>query len=225
MYVIARRPSLTRTYNYRRRDSLNPNYYMSTETNATGGSAGTDVIDDSKLPIFKELDPNNPDDAKQAIEAAQVILGQRNHFQSKAIDKETGKPFSELYADSKKITAPVKSSVDTQTQEPKTEERLAKIELSEEKRQFGHHNNLSPEETDHLFAYAKGIGSSPADAMKTDFFKSGLDAFRQSSKNSSATPNPSNRAPKVDGKTFGQMERKDREANFASVVSSVTRRP
>lgn len=189
------------------------------------GSSAMDSIDDSKLPKFSEIDPATatPEVVAEVVQAAQTLLGQRKHWHAKAIDPETKKPFSEIVTELKK-KPPQDTPPRSPSADPAIDERLSRVEQAEEKRQFGHKNNLAPEETDHLFAYAKGMGKKPEEVINDAFFKGGLDNFRQTSRNNGATPNPSHRAPTVEGKTFGQMKPEERRNNFEKVVGVVTKK-
>jgi len=99
---------------------------------------------------------------------------------------------------------------------------MARLETSEEKRQFGHAHGLSPEETDHVFAYATGMNVKPQEALDKPFIKSGLSAIRAQQRADQATPGPSARSPRVEGKTFSEMTADERRKNFTTVVGQVT---
>lgn len=191
------------------------------DNSAAGAQAGQEGFDDSKLPKFSEIDVNTatPEMLAEVVKSAQTLLGQRNHWRDKAIDPATKKPFSEVLAEAKKQFE--KKPESSSAAEPKIEERLGHLEMSEEKRQFGHENKLSPEETDNLFAYAKGMNQKPADALKNTFFTEALKAFRQASKNGSATPNPSARAPVVEGKSIKEMNTDEKRKNFSKIVGAL----
>lgn len=105
-----------------------------------------------------------------------------------------------------------------------TDARVAKLEQAESKRQFGHQHSLSPEETDHVFAYAQGIGKKPDEVLEHPFIKNGLDAMRRASRASGATPGPSSRSPQVEGKSFKDMTPEERKKNFPKISSSLTGR-
>ena len=93
---------------------------------------------------------------------------------------------------------------------------VKELKLSEKKRQFGHRNNLSPEETDRLFRYAGD--ADPAEALKDPFFQAGLKQFRQDQRAKDAIPSSSNVGRKVDGKTFAEMTPEERKKNWGQVV-------
>ena len=97
-------------------------------------------------------------------------------------------------------------------------EQVKLLSLSEKKRSFGYKNNLSPEETDHVFRFAGG--DDPQEALNHGFVKAGLEALRSQKRTQDAAPAPKGRAPKVDGKTWGEMKDDDRRKNFEKIASN-----
>lgn len=191
---------------------------------AGDGNIPANELDESKLPKFSEIDPNSatPEQVAELVKAGQTLLGLQNHWRGKAIDKTTGKPYADLYAEAKSKAAPA-APVTPPAPIPTASDadvRLKKLEVTEEKRQFGHANNLNPEETDTLFALATGMNLKPVDALKLPFFTSGLEASRQLAKNGSNTPRPSSRMPIIEGKTFEQMNPAERKNNFGTIVKN-----
>lgn len=90
--------------------------------------------------------------------------------------------------------------------------RLTKLELAEAKRQFAWENGLSPEETDKVFA----ITQKPSkETLKDPFIKAGLEAIRAEKRVAEATPSPSGRGIKHNGKSFKEMTPEEREQFFA----------
>lgn len=104
------------------------------------------------------------------------------------------------------------------------ESRLSTLEQSEEKRSFGYKHSLSPDETDRLFAYAKGAGLKPEAALEDAFFKGALAAHRRTTSNSNAIPGSSNRRPVVEGKDWDKLDEKDKRANFGAFIGAVGKR-
>lgn len=74
-------------------------------------------------------------------------------------------------------------------------ERLARLEQTEEKRIFGHEYGLSPEESDEVFAYAKGKGIKPSEAVESPIMKSALADMRKKQKVEDNTPSSSSKTP------------------------------
>lgn len=88
-------------------------------------------------------------------------------------------------------------------------ETVNKLSLAEQKRQFQYENNLSPEQTDKVFA----ITSKPTkETLEDPFVKAGLEAIRQQQRVSEATPSPSGRSATHNGKTFKDMTPDERQA-------------
>lgn len=164
--------------------------------------------DINKVDLFKDVDINNvtPEQVQAMIKTGKTLQAQKRIWREKATKPNPTEPI-----------APKPQSTNNPSPEgttPESETRLRRLELVEEKRQFQHAHSLSPDETDHVFAYAQGQRIEPSDALEQPFMKTALDANRQASRNASATPGSSNRAPKVGGKTFGQMTKDERRANF-----------
>ena len=64
------------------------------------------------------------------------------------------------------------------------------------------------------FVNALYRGEDAAKALDHPFVKSGLEAMRAQARNSSATPGPSSRLPKVEGKSWSDLDAKGRKENF-----------
>lgn len=157
---------------------------------------------------------------KQLQQTAATALAQKKHWRGKAIDPATGTPYKDIAATRKQDNG------NTTTSEPSALEKdVAGLKLSEEKRQFGHANSLSPEETDTAFSLAQGMGKKPSDVLDLPFFKAGLESTRRTARNAGATPGPSGRAPVVvEGKAFKDMTPEERQKNFSGVVAATTGR-
>ena len=166
-----------------------------------------------------KTDPTSltPDEVKAITENAQTQHALVEHWRGKAKDPKTGKTFADLFAEaSKSHSQPNPNPPAEGTDETVT--RLAALEAAEEKRQFGHANGLSPEETDHAFALAKGMGKKPEAVLDTQFFKAGVEQMRKTARTSDATPGPSSRSPIVEGKTFAQKTPEERKRDFPKVA-------
>lgn len=165
------------------------------------------------IDLFKDIDPTQALPAEKVAEVlsiAKTLQFQKKHWRTKATDKPA--PPNPL----KPVPQANESAV--------TEGRVAALEQAEEKRQFGHANNLAPDETDHVFAHAAGSGMKPLEALNSPFIKAGLEAFRAAKQSDAARPGPSNRSPRVEGKSFGEMKREDRQKNFGAVVAGLTKK-
>jgi hypothetical protein len=190
---------------------------------------GEENLED-KQPGFKidDIDPESAtaEQVEQLKKTAQTALAQKSHWKEKAIDPETGKPYKELLSEKERESSahqPDKQAPPATETPTELETRLKNLEAVEEKRKFGFTNGMSPEEVDHLFAYAQGVGMKPADAMQTPFMKAGLKAFKEENRTASAIPGPSSRSPVVEGKRFGEMKPDEQKKNFSKVVEAFTK--
>jgi hypothetical protein len=186
-----------------------------------GGQPSEPEFNESEFPKFSDIDPNSatPEQVDTLVKANQKLFGLTKHYSDKA-KKLSEKPKETTPAP----TNPTPPASPTPAGDDDLRKDVQSLKLVEEKRQFGHANSLTPEETDHLFAFATGMGLKPADAMNHPFFKSGLTALRQEAKTGEATPGPSRRAPIVEGKTWDEMTREERQKNFGKVVESNRRK-
>lgn len=123
---------------------------------------------------------------------------------------------AELERKNKQLFARLKKPKQSTTPNSKSTEELQeiretvnKLSLAEQKRQFQYENNLSPEQTDKVFA----ITSKPTkETLEDPFVKAGLEAIRQQQRVSEATPSPSGRSSTHNGKTFKDMTPDERQA-------------
>lgn len=98
-------------------------------------------------------------------------------------------------------------------------ERFDKIELSEQKRQFGYENQLSPKEVDLVFQFTK---KPSAKTLQHPFVAGGLEKMRAKNDVRENTPEgASARALVVDGKKFDDLDSKDKQANFGTLQKSI----
>lgn len=193
---------------------------MFVDANAAADDGNQDSameLDESKYPKFSEIDPAKatPEQIAELVKAGQTLLGQTKHWSKKAKEL-AAKPANEKIIKPNTITEPdvVKELQDN----------VQRLNVVEEKRQFGHTNNLSPEETDEVFAYSQGAGIKPKDALTKPFVKSALESIRSQRQADGATPGPSSRSPLVDGKPFNELKREDKIKNFEKLVQSKQRR-
>ena len=100
-------------------------------------------------------------------------------------------------------------------QEPVDEEvvkSVRKLEMIEQKRQFGYDFNLSPEETDFIFKFSGGKPNK--ETLENPFVKSGLEGFRASKRLEANTPNSSSSSKVFQGKEFTEMTEDERRKAF-----------
>lgn len=195
--------------------------------NQDNGNAGTqepseaELNQDIKLP--EGIDPDNatPEQVRELLKTSQTALAQKKHWRNKAIDPETGKPYKDLVTKAPEDLAPKPKPAEAM---PEAESRIARLEQAEEKRHFGHVHNLTPEETDQVYAYATGAGLKASEALEKPFIKNALEAMRSEARANDATPGPSSRSPIVEGKTFHDMTIEEKRKNFPQVVKALKNR-
>lgn len=189
---------------------------MDNATAPAGGQPSEPEFIKSDFPKFSDIDINNatPEQVDALVKANQKLFGLTEHYSDKA-KKLSEKPKETTPAPTTTPQPPAPGAVDDDIRTS-----VKRLEMVEEKRQFGHSNSLTPEETDNLFAFATGMNLKPAEAMNHPFFKSGLEALRQEAKANGATPGPSRRAPVVEGKTFDQMTTDEKRKNFDKIVKA-----
>lgn len=208
---------------------------MGENDNSSGDFTAEELAEDIKLDeefTSGEFDPSTitSEQVTKLIKTSQTALAQKKHWRGKAVDPESGKQYSELLKDknaqgnASTDSAGAGKGDDNKHQPTELEKDVAGLKSSEEKRTFGHANNFSPEETDHIFSYAKGVGKKPSEVLEHSFIKNGIAGMRQEQGTSDATPGPSGRSPIVEGKTFKDMDNKDRKANFGKVVDGLTKK-
>ena len=72
------------------------------------------------------------------------------------------------------------------------------------------------EETDKVFAYAKGVGKEPSDVLDDPFVQNALESMKQKKAIDDATPKPSGSGVVVGGKNWANMSKKERKDNFSN---------
>lgn len=164
----------------------------------------------------EELDLDLEDDQGDTLETAQDDV--------EAIKKRN----ADLEAKNKQLYARLKKQAPAEKPKLKTEElgetgtRLSKLELLESKRQFAWENNLSPEETDKVFAIT---GNKPTkDVLKDPFIQAGLEGVRALKRVAEATPSPSGRAKSYNGKSFDELSNDEQKQNYSDHVASLLKR-
>ena len=181
-------------------------------TPQSGAETGTQEFDTSGLPDFGKLAENaenaTVEEVIAAAKAAQTLLGKAKHFYEKANRPpkvETPTP-----------QTPARAEVDDDIRKD-----IEGLKLSEQKRQFGYRYQYDPEETDQLFAFAKGMGITPEKAMEHPFFKGGLEASREQRRASGAIPGPSSRSPVIEGKPVNKLSGQEIGKDYAKVAEAV----
>lgn len=191
------------------------------------GADGADTIEkelegDVAIDHVDSIDPESatPEQVKDLIAKSKTLAAQKAHWKKSAVDPVTGKKYRDIAPKAPLVIPPPHNTEG----DKKADERLSRLEQSEEKRTFGHAHGLSPEEVDNVFASAKGLGIDPKAALEKPFVKAGIAEIRRAVRVDGATPGPSSRSPVVEGKSFKDMKPEDRRANFGKVVQGLQKR-
>lgn len=186
-----------------------------------------DVVEKDDPVLEEATDQDTAEELKAKLAKANSNLTEairtKQNWRGKAVDPKTGKDYKTLFEEAQAST---NKPTPTQPEPiaPAADERIKRLEMAEDKRQFGHAHGLSPEETDHVFAFAQGTGIKPKDALESAFIKNGLEAMRRQAKVDAATLGPSSRSPIVEGKTVKEMTSEERKKNFGKIVEATTRK-
>lgn len=166
--------------------------------------------------LFKDIDPDaaTPDQVKAIIKTGQTLLVQKKTWRDKAL---AAKPAAAAETINPKPVAEPDGLGSLQSD-------VAELKTEREKRQFGHANDLTPEETDEVFAYSHGAKLNPSEALKKPFVQSALESLRAQSRADGAIPGPSNRSTVVDGKPFSSLTKEEKAKNFPQMVKNLSRR-
>lgn len=186
-----------------------------------------DLKDDTEE---NEIDTSGVTDEKLKKDL-QTTIAKKKAWRAKAIDSESGKSYKELYEESvKKQTTDAKEEEgkkeekkEEKKETPDTSEELQKdvnlLKEESQKRVFQYANKLSPEQANEVFAYARGSGIEPKDALEKPFMKKVLEQMKTDEDNANAALSPSHRAPiQIDGKAFKDMNKDERRKAFPSIV-------
>lgn len=164
-----------------------------------------------KDPSKDILDVIDDEDVKKEL---QTEHARKLHFKNKYQD--TAKKLEEATAALAKLNGNPPAPKD----QPKNDEvnnRLSNLEMSEQKRQFASINGFDAEETDKIFAYAKGVDKAPQDVLDDPFLKNAIAVHRQTKANANAIPTPSGSTIKVQGKNWSEMTNDERKKSYNDV--------
>lgn len=151
----------------------------------------------------------------------QTTIAKKKAWREKATDPDSGKSYKELYEESvKKQTTDTKGEEGKEKKEDNSEgiqKDIALLKEESQKRIFQHANELSSEQVDEVFAYARGSGIEPKDALEKPFMKGILNQMATDKDNANASLSPSHRAPvQIKGKSFKDMTADERKEAFPS---------
>ena len=164
-----------------------------------------------------ELDTSSVTDEKLKKDLLTTIA-KKKAWREKAIDSKSGKTFKELYEESIK-QAPetiVEKKKETTEGTDELQKDVTYLKEESQKRVFQHANKLTPDQVNEVFAYAKGSGIEPKDALEKTFMKNVLKQMVTDEENANASLPPSRRAPiQVGGKSFKDMTPEQRKKAFS----------
>jgi hypothetical protein len=126
---------------------------------------------------------------------------------------------SELEAKNKQLFARLKKG-EQKTEKPQdnsssdvvdVKDAVKKLQMAENKRQFGYEHNLSPDEVDAIFK----INPNPdASTLKDPFVRGGIQMLRAKKRVENATPSTSRTSTTINGKSWSELSTKEKEQNF-----------
>ncbi len=172
---------------------------------------------DIEVAKVEDVSKLTPEQVDALIKQRDTLAAQKKHWKGKAIDPATGKPYRDILSARQESPANLTPPKPADVQ---LEGRVAKMETLEEKRDFGYRHKLSPEAVDNVFSYAQGRGKKPDEVLSDPFVKSGLSALQSQERTRNNVPGPSHRLATVEGKSFGQMSKDERRANFSKVTGA-----
>jgi len=147
-----------------------------------------------------------------------TTIAKKKAWRTKAIDSESGKSFKDLYEESVKKQAP-DTIIEKKKEIPESEalrKDVSYLKEEAQKRIFQHANKLTPEQVNEVFAYAKGSGLEPKDALEKAFMKKVLTQMKTDDDNAKASLPPSRRSPiQTGGKSFKDMTVEERRKTFS----------
>jgi hypothetical protein len=157
---------------------------------------------------------NETVDEEATADELKAKLSKERELLKEAI--KTKKNWRTKYEEAIKANGKDDSSLKTTPDKPTDDlvKDVQELKIEREKRQFAYSNSLSPEETDFVFSQPVPTGKERKDLLDNPFVKGGLAAVRSENSQASATPRPSGRFPKVEGKTFEEMKPAEREKNW-----------
>ena len=176
-------------------------------------SENQDVIQNDNDPVVDDLILE--DEVRSALT---TTIAQKKHFREKFQRESQRAKALEEELNKFKNTPPAKEA------DEEIRSKVEKLSVAEEKRTFGYHNGLSPEETDEVFAYASGAGIKPTEAKDKPFVKAAIDSIRAQRRAEGAVPDPSSDSIRVDGKSFAEMNDTERKQNMSKVLDKFKKR-
>jgi inner membrane protein involved in colicin E2 resistance len=182
---------------------------------------GSFTIEEADLETDVDTEIVIPENADEQLKQdLQTTIAKKKAWREKAIDPSTQKSYKELYESIK-----TQKTDDTVTKKETVEvpddirNDINTLKEESQKRIFQFANKLSPSQVDEVFAYAKGMGLQPKDALDKPFIKKVLEQLSSDEEASNASLSPSRRAPaQIGGKTFKDMTPDERKNAFPSIT-------
>lgn len=185
------------------------------------------VVTDQNADEEVKVDLNIPDDGATTEQVAplkkgvQTLSAQKKYWRDAAVDPATGKKWKDIAAErAARGDQPDNHNAQVPGDLKEIKGDVDYLKTVEEKRQFGHQHNLSPEAVDNVFAHARGRNIKPDEALKDTFVKRGLEALSAEERTRNAVPRPSHRTAVVGGKSIGEMKPEERRANWGKVTGA-----
>lgn len=178
---------------------------------------------DNKDPDFiKDEDIEKDNDVKSL--KAKLKKQQEARIKSREAQRQLTARAKKAEGASKKPDASsrtTKNNQERKTGNDLVEKRLSAIEVIESKRQFGHVNDLSPEETDLAFKFANGKPTKKT--LSDPFFKAGLEGIRTAKRIAANVPGSSRRSSSLSNKSFAELTKEERKANHQARMDAIRR--
>lgn len=186
---------------------------------------------DDELELQDSLQPDEELDLDLELEPED---GEENQGDTEQMADESVEAYKKRLADveakNKQLYARLKKRDEKPAEKPKPKSedlgdagtRLSRLELLEAKRQFAWENNLSPEETDKVFAITNN--NPTKDVLNDPFVKHGLEGVRASKRVADATPSSSKAGRTFKGKSFAELSPEDQKKNYAEYVRSLVKK-
>lgn len=194
------------------------------QENQTPQEAGEDTTSQNEDVGFEENELESLDE--ETKKKIQTLEAQKRHWREKA-QKSTQEQTQQKSEEEPPKQAPQKKEGQTVTKEKGESEedlaeRMKKLELSEQKRQFGHEHGLSPQEVDKVFQ----INPNPdKETLEDPFVKAGLQAIRSQNRTEQNTPSPSGSSPSVrPSKPLNEMTPQERDQHVKEVLKKKAQR-
>lgn len=158
--------------------------------------------------VIEMQDSQPAEELELELEPETTTEGEAVDWKAKALELEQKN--KQLYARLKKPAKAEKPSLKSE-EFGEIRNAVSDVVLWKQKMQYGYEHGLSPEETEKVFQFAK---APTKETLDDPFIKAGLAAIRKERRIAEATPSPTGRSSKVEGKSFGELKPEERAKNF-----------